>query len=184
MHFSAYSFVAGWSSPVAREAHTLKVTGSNPVPATTSLEQPPDRRGAAFNKNALPWRNVSAPIIRPWPPHSAPMANGVSGSEVGHFYSRSRHCSEGPSSLIDRPQRRPDFAHIVCPLKLRHPVNGYFGWYSPLCLFATRSALARSADSRLLLAWWHSTHSSQPSAAVSRLRSLQGVADFVHSGTL
>ena len=25
---------AGWSSPVARQAHNLKVTGSNPVPAT------------------------------------------------------------------------------------------------------------------------------------------------------
>src|SRR5476651_1710552 len=29
-----YSFAAGWSSPVARQAHNLKVTGSNPVPAT------------------------------------------------------------------------------------------------------------------------------------------------------
>jgi hypothetical protein len=35
-----YSYVpvltrfAGWSSPVARQAHNLKVTGSNPVPAT------------------------------------------------------------------------------------------------------------------------------------------------------
>ena len=27
---------AGWSSPVARQAHNLKVTGSNPVPATPS----------------------------------------------------------------------------------------------------------------------------------------------------
>jgi hypothetical protein len=27
------SFAAGWSSPVARQAHNLKVTGSNPVPA-------------------------------------------------------------------------------------------------------------------------------------------------------
>ena len=29
--------VAGWSSPVARQAHNLKVTGSNPVPATKFL---------------------------------------------------------------------------------------------------------------------------------------------------
>ena len=29
--------VAGWSSPVARQAHNLKVTGSNPVPATKKL---------------------------------------------------------------------------------------------------------------------------------------------------
>ena len=32
--------VAGWSSPVARQAHNLKVTGSNPVPAT-SRHPPP-----------------------------------------------------------------------------------------------------------------------------------------------
>ena len=29
---------AGWSSPVARQAHNLKVTGSNPVPATKKLK--------------------------------------------------------------------------------------------------------------------------------------------------
>jgi hypothetical protein len=28
---------AGWSSPVARQAHNLKVVGSNPTPATTPL---------------------------------------------------------------------------------------------------------------------------------------------------
>src|SRR5205085_1042776 len=27
---------AGWSSPVARQAHNLKVIGSNPIPATTN----------------------------------------------------------------------------------------------------------------------------------------------------
>src|SRR6516225_2716696 len=29
------AFAAGWSSPVARQAHNLKVVGSNPTPATT-----------------------------------------------------------------------------------------------------------------------------------------------------
>ena len=29
---------AGWSSPVARQAHNLKVVGSNPTPATTMLQ--------------------------------------------------------------------------------------------------------------------------------------------------
>ena len=40
---------AGWSSPVARQAHNLKVTGSNPVPATKSLSTtrpPPKTRPA------------------------------------------------------------------------------------------------------------------------------------------
>ena len=30
-----YIVDAGWSSPVARQAHNLKVVGSNPTPATT-----------------------------------------------------------------------------------------------------------------------------------------------------
>ena len=30
-------FFAGWSSPVARQAHNLKVRGSNPLPATRFL---------------------------------------------------------------------------------------------------------------------------------------------------
>ena len=29
-----YYLGAGWSSPVAREAHNLEVVGSNPAPAT------------------------------------------------------------------------------------------------------------------------------------------------------
>ena len=33
--FSVFDgFDAGWSSPVARQAHNLKVVGSNPTPAT------------------------------------------------------------------------------------------------------------------------------------------------------
>src|SRR5688572_2701820 len=36
---------AGWSSPVAREAHNLEVAGSNPVPA---IERPPWYWGGFF----------------------------------------------------------------------------------------------------------------------------------------
>ena len=31
---TSYFIDAGWSSPVARQAHSLKVAGSNPAPAT------------------------------------------------------------------------------------------------------------------------------------------------------
>ncbi len=31
-------FIAGWSSPVARQAHNLKAAGSNPAPATKSTK--------------------------------------------------------------------------------------------------------------------------------------------------
>src|SRR4051812_30496539 len=44
---------AGWSSPVARQAHNLKVTGSNPVPATTS-RSPGFQWGPANGRDALP----------------------------------------------------------------------------------------------------------------------------------
>ena len=33
-HFIIINYSAGWSSPVARQAHNLKVAGSNPAPAT------------------------------------------------------------------------------------------------------------------------------------------------------
>src|SRR5438094_5931732 len=33
------SQIAGWSSLVARQAHNLKVVGSNPTPATNSLSE-------------------------------------------------------------------------------------------------------------------------------------------------
>jgi hypothetical protein len=32
--YTLFKFIAGWSSPVARQAHNLKAAGSNPAPAT------------------------------------------------------------------------------------------------------------------------------------------------------
>jgi hypothetical protein len=37
---------AGWSSPVARQAHNLKAAGSNPAPATKSLNSRSNRSGS------------------------------------------------------------------------------------------------------------------------------------------
>ena len=34
-----YKHDAGWSSPVARQAHNLKVVGSNPTPATNYINK-------------------------------------------------------------------------------------------------------------------------------------------------
>ena len=44
----AYHFVAGWSSPVAREAHNLEVVGSNPA---APIQKPP-ALGRFFNRGA------------------------------------------------------------------------------------------------------------------------------------
>jgi hypothetical protein len=43
---SLHHFVAGWSSPVARQAHNLKVVGSNPAPAPKVSCPRPRSRGA------------------------------------------------------------------------------------------------------------------------------------------
>ena len=41
----ANTFDAGWSSPVARQAHNLKVVGSNPAPAPNFFEPASLMRG-------------------------------------------------------------------------------------------------------------------------------------------
>jgi hypothetical protein len=45
---------AGWSSPVARQAHNLKVTGSNPVPATTDSSDPDPPGPGSFVLRSVP----------------------------------------------------------------------------------------------------------------------------------
>ncbi len=52
---------AGWSSPVARQAHNLKVTGSNPVPATNPEfpKRPGKSLGAFFMSVANALRRIS-----------------------------------------------------------------------------------------------------------------------------
>jgi hypothetical protein len=47
---------AGWSSPVARQAHNLKVIGSNPIPATTFTEFANIALVRAENHGFLPFR--------------------------------------------------------------------------------------------------------------------------------
>lgn len=57
--------IAGWSSPVAREAHNLEVAGSNPVPATNDSGQvPPEpansgRAPCATRGSVVSWRLLS-----------------------------------------------------------------------------------------------------------------------------
>ena len=50
---------AGWSSPVARQAHNLKVVGSNPTPATTAKELTPPPPGAALSFKAYAARSAT-----------------------------------------------------------------------------------------------------------------------------
>src|SRR6185437_13643892 len=45
---------AGWSSPVARQAHNLKVIGSNPIPATTVI-------ASRLRPTRIPEAEISSP---------------------------------------------------------------------------------------------------------------------------
>src|SRR5271165_2019735 len=52
---------AGWSSPVARQAHNLKAAGSNPAPATNQ-SRPPTRRAAFFVAGFV----EATPVLPAW----------------------------------------------------------------------------------------------------------------------
>ena len=54
-------FNAGWSSPVARQAHNLKVIGSNPIPATRK-EPVNSMSWRAFSCSSLPKSSSRGPI--------------------------------------------------------------------------------------------------------------------------
>jgi hypothetical protein len=60
---------AGWSSPVARQAHNLKVRGSNPLPATKPAPaiQPPDTPKAPGSgpPHLPPPAETTVPIAQP-----------------------------------------------------------------------------------------------------------------------
>src|ERR1700756_14334 len=63
---------AGWSSPVARQAHNLKVTGSNPVPATNARLQKAGRQTGLFvSRSVVPAQAgthlsaIQVQIVRP-----------------------------------------------------------------------------------------------------------------------
>ena len=51
-NFRATDINAGWSSLVARQAHNLKVAGSNPAPATNKINDLAAVLGHIFWKNA------------------------------------------------------------------------------------------------------------------------------------
>ena len=73
-------FGAGWSSPVARQAHNLKVAGSNPAPATNITTPPRNttaRRLAPRGPFDVPGRTTRA-ARRPWIGPPAQRGEGTS----------------------------------------------------------------------------------------------------------
>lgn len=85
---------AGWSSPVARQAHNLKVTGSNPVPATkhTNPPRPKARRVFSFGAVDQPFRSSCGCT-----PRRSPLSGR--GGEAGHL-------TAGSDPLLWSPSRK------------------------------------------------------------------------------
>ena len=79
---------AGWSSPVARQAHNLKVVGSNPTPATTAVTPTPHPPTA--ERPALTKRGCQHARTQAWRP-VRPSGNAARGNS----YARSRPCLAG-----------------------------------------------------------------------------------------
>jgi hypothetical protein len=69
---------AGWSSPVARQAHNLKVTGSNPVPASNSTERQNRDSPSATAGGLFAFRAASRPAARRPPPADLDPQRGIS----------------------------------------------------------------------------------------------------------
>ena len=91
--------IAGWSSPVARQAHNLKVIGSNPIPAT-NIEGPRVRSRAFFvsvltrdHFNPVPVCNGLRFLAIFGPGHflSAKKGVTVSGRSLASIHARNLH---------------------------------------------------------------------------------------------
>ena len=62
---TAFASAAGWSSPVARQAHNLKVTGSNPVPATNPSQKAPNGQSSGGLRRSMPTDPAKPPMVDP-----------------------------------------------------------------------------------------------------------------------
>ena len=109
-HNAEQNNAAGWSSPVARQAHNLKAAGSNPAPATKSKS--PRKRAFFVRKSRI---NIPAP--KPSAPHFAPdRRTGFHG--LLDCYRRARdsppECYNAVASPTEAPRTEPVRACFQC----------------------------------------------------------------------
>ena len=122
---------AGWSSPVARQAHNLKVVGSNPTPATTfkgfpATEtpffywviantrgispiphrlQPDETRGSTVDTSADTFRAIASIVATQWP-HGKSRADPPGKHHVGRLapiHALPDRCRPGAHTLERSP---------------------------------------------------------------------------------
>ena len=122
---------AGWSSPVARQAHNLKVVGSNPTPATKTNKGSANRQSPFFMPPGIT-RGRTRGIGRPAFPGAHPDETNIAGGSgnlaelVCHktksviliidYFSRG---SVTPQNEDDRDRCRSDQGSSDCPKVFR-----------------------------------------------------------------
>src|SRR5262245_63713404 len=91
----ASHFDAGWSSPVARQAHNLKVVGSNPTPATSiSARLSPGQTGAKSSLRESCPRECGDPDSRVKPAGLRFLASLCSTRKLGDPTPRAQHAHD------------------------------------------------------------------------------------------
>ena len=83
---------AGWSSPVARQAHNLKVTGSNPVPASKH-HPPPTHKHATYPRTRTQQRGQKKYAVFQLCLHDP--------EETLQDHEQSSHSKRGVTTLLD-----------------------------------------------------------------------------------
>ncbi len=105
------SSFAGWSSPVARQAHNLKVVGSNPTPATNLTCKAPSEVLSSFRNSSIsffgwkslkPW--VAVWVFSWWPSQGCPP--GCRENQTPNSF-RLRPVSKRPSRPMIEPGQLP-----------------------------------------------------------------------------
>ena len=86
------AFDAGWSSPVARQAHNLKVAGSNPAPATK--DQPVVRLGGGFFCARIAIMRVRPAVAN----MKSPPSGAIRHRPACHNLNRSRRLFQTPAA--------------------------------------------------------------------------------------
>src|SRR5579884_626076 len=88
---------AGWSSPVARQAHNLKVAGSNPAPATNRIARFRAGLFLCLGLETVPARSVTSPVVPDAPP-STPSPGGLAPPPTDDRRRRSPRCGSASGS--------------------------------------------------------------------------------------
>ena len=143
---------AGWSSPVARQAHNLKVAGSNPAPATKTTENSPiSPRGESRKTAHEAGRDTPTPPQGPAPSQTHPHASTKPAGDLAPWIAlvlKLGSVAEETDDEEEPVQRGADHRH---PGRSSRP-----GYRSLRSAVATASATRRSTRGARVSAAWRS----------------------------